>query len=221
MKLLSIIFILLLLSLSSCTRVNYNQEQNRIKQERSDDQNNDLPNFTLDEIQDLDLDELKDKIDLKSENCGDYKSITPSLHIISDPIFRFFGTKNNPIRSLKNCLAKSIDDSLRPVCEAEQRLNELEREHRDDDLALAEIDQARYNVETIKYSVVDSLYEAADDLDRAYGKKLDKLLDKNSGSTGDIIELVLDTEIGSFVQFFENKANSVCLDTIDFRSRRR
>ncbi len=219
MKFLSLIFILFsLVSLSSCSRINYNEDRKRDGKPipRPDKE---VPEFTLKDIKDLDLEEIQKKAKIKvSSNCRDYESGVPSVHIVSDSIAKLFKARN-PLRSLKNCMAKAIDDSLKPLCQAEKNLDRLEKEHKGNDQALDQIDEYRDNIEEAKDIIVDQILDFADDIDDAYGKEEDRLLDKNDGFGGKVLGTITNMEFGSLSRFFEFKANSVCFGTIDFSEK--
>ena len=217
----SFVSIVFIFSVLSCTNVQYDPQPfkrrntNQVNRDTSNKEDVDIntDQLTLEDVEDLDLNDLRKEVDYKSDkSCADYESGVPQFHLISDAL----GKKFNPIRAAKNCFAKAIDDTLKPICDYEKNLDKLAKQHRRNDQALDQISRAKANVENIKYAAVDDLLELADSLDDAYTKEMDKLLDKNEGIIGDILAFAGDTEIGSFVDFLYNKTDLICADLIDF-----
>ncbi len=216
MKFVSIVFTLFLtLILSNCTGLNYTLPDNRssTKRDKRDHKEND---FKLEDINELDYDELG-KVDIKQEGCASYNSGVPSFNLASDIVSSLADVKN-PVTAYKNCMAKAIDDSLKPICENEKNLDALEKENRNNDEALDQIEQARYNLENVKESVIEQFYNIADGLDRLAQKSSDRILRKNDDLWGDLGDFIIQSEAGSFTSFFESKANSVCFGNLKLRN---
>ena len=161
--------------------------------------------ITTEDIQDLDISELTKSIasEVKSDggNCSDYNSGVAS--------FSF----SNFSKAFKNCMAKTIDDQLAPLCEHEDQLNNYEC-GRDDDACEDKLDEAKDSLEATKDQVIDQIYQIADALDETYLKASDAMPD--DALVGRLIKSFADIEFGGYVLFLENKANAVCGLKLDF-----
>ena len=160
--------------------------------------------FELDKI---DEDEIRNA--LKSmKNCAEYEHGNNS--------FRIFNVFGPFMEQLENCMSKALDKSIGRICIEEKRLNKLEKKHKNNEDALAQIDDYRDQLEYLKEDVVDQLYSIADIFDEIDFKLEDKIDDEFDDDTiGDILfgglgKLLVRSEVGGFTKFFEFRANTLC-----------
>ena len=217
-------FFLLALFLISCNPFSLDDDgRDRDRSDRDRDRRSD---FRLPEIEELDLEDVKDK--LSSRECYKYKgSVTPSL---------LDGVDLSPTKPLRNCIAYGIDKGLAPLCRYERELKE-ERAHwknRGDEETVEEIDLLLEQNEEEKYEFADYLYTLADEVDNLQAvteEEIDKHDEEEDNSLGNrlgnsLIRLGVRSEIGSITRTVDARAHRVCsgrldLDRIKARRRRR
>ena len=173
---------------------------------------NQIPNF-LNEIEMLDPTDIWNALNDMS-SCAEYEGGYHAFRIINTSI-GFQGLVNK----VENCLSIRLDRSIGAICLEEQRLDELERKHRnDDDEALDQIDGYRANLEDIKAEVEDQLYTIAD-LVYEFEKELEDVVEDSCddwlGSGWDDLctgfgRVAITSEVGGFRRFFEIKARNLC-----------
>ena len=138
-------------ALPACSDLNYTDNKDRLERER------DKSDFNKDQHMP----------DLAGENCTQYKAKVKSFRPISDTISTLLtgSAQENPFRYAENCILKSADESLKPVCEEKRALKEELREYKNDPEVLEEIEEELEYVEDAQYEYAEILYEFADELD--------------------------------------------------------
>lgn len=182
--------------------------------------------FKLPEIKDIDLDEIKKKSFL--ENCHDYNDAG---------CFSLLG-QISPARPVCNCIAKSVDEGLKPLCEYEDDLEEALEYYEDkrDDDQVEEIKEHLLEVEEAKYEIADELYAMADEFDEVKGDVLDEIddhYDKKEEEKDDhgltigqtllkgLTKSVTRSEFGGLVRVLDSRARIACRNPIDFSKIKR
>ena len=150
MKTIILLFCAIFL-LSSCQQFSLTDE-NEGEQDFKLDPAKGKENFTIPDLTEISSSEIVDKS--LSGDCGEYRNASS---------FSLLG-KNSPFKKAQNCLAKALDDGLRPLCEDEKKAKELLRiyEKERDDLAVREVEEYLKDLEEIKYDTADEIYYLAD-----------------------------------------------------------
>ena len=134
-----------------CSGIDYKDRKDRLERDR--------------DKSDFDKDEHRP--DLAGENCTKYKSKVVSFRPVSDMISTWItgSAKYNILRYAENCILKSADQSLKPVCAEERALKKELREYKNDPEILDEIEEELEYVEEAKEEYAEILYEFAEEVD--------------------------------------------------------
>ena len=147
--------------------------------------------------------------DLSMEDCREYK-----LNVTS---FRWSdvysgGRENNVFRHLESCLLKSMDKSLKPVCDEERELKALLDEYSHDEESLAKIEEDMAYLEETKYEFADVFYEFADGIEEI-GDEVEEEVDKRITDpvSNTIVQIFAPTrEFRSYSDVIVRKARKLC-----------
>lgn len=140
--------------------------------------------------------------------------------------------KSSPSLWLQNCMAKQIDENLKPLCDEEQRmrdaLEDCRRRKCDDEELLEEHLSA---IEDQKYEIADGIYAMADESSNIADELRDKVdSSQRFGSSGkpirrifaSLLNMTIDSEVGSITRVLDSRARVVCrnIDLSRIPSRR-
>ena len=150
--------------------------------------------------------------DFYDEDCTEYKSTVKSFRPLTDlfSVLLTGSSKNNPLRQAEACVLKSIDESLKPLCEEEALLKAELKEYENDREIVEEIEKDLRNVQDAKYLYADILYDFAEnvdewideyvvleDPDNGWEKLGNSLLTREARSVSDIIVISANRVCGS------------------------
>ena len=137
--------------LSSCNPLNLDDKEGRERNFKVDPAEG-KRNFTFPDLEGISGSEIVNKS--MSESCANYRNASS---------FSIFGDKS-PSKALQNCLAKAMDDSLRPLCEDEKKAKKLKRIYEEDrNYELAEeMEEYLYDLEETKQDTANEIYFMAD-----------------------------------------------------------
>ena len=154
MKLIGLLFFTFFL-ISSCNPLDLDEKGDRrdLRDRRSDfkiDPAKGKENFTFPDLKDISGSEVIDKT---KKGCENYK--TSFVSILG---------KYSITKPLASCIAKAIDDGLAPLCEDEEKAEELLKyyEKERDEVGIAEVEDYLYELEDLKYETADEIYYMAD-----------------------------------------------------------
>ena len=94
------------------------------------------------------------------KNCDEHKPKRPSFSPMTDLIFS--GSGKNPTRKLANCIEKSMDLYLKPICDEENRLKKELKKYQNDEELVAEIEEDMEELERLKYDYAEDFYDFAE-----------------------------------------------------------
>ena len=164
MKALSFLFLsIVFFSLTSCNPFSLDDSKEG-KRDSAEGQKDFKPHP---ELKELDLKELKDKV--FDGDCTKYKDHST---------FSIFG-KASPTQPLRNCIAKAVDEGLKPICEQEKQAKELLDHYTNqrNKAGVEETEEYLLSLEEAKYEMVDYIYEIADEFDKIAEDALDEIND--------------------------------------------
>lgn len=219
MKFLSIFFLFFIsLNLSSCNPFGLDDDRPVITRDR--DRAEGERKFKLPDIKDIDLEEVRSKV--FEGNCAEYKN-AHSFSLLGD---------KSPLKDIRNCMAKAVDEGLKPLCDHEKELEyalEYYEKKRDRD-KMEEIEELLIEVEESKYDMADELYAMADEFDEIQNELLDDVdeafEDENDLSIFETIlrggtKIVTRAEIGGFTRVLDSRARRACAGQLDFSKIRK
>ena len=155
--------------------------------------------------------ELKDKV--FDGDCTKYKDHST---------FSILG-KASPIQPLRNCIAKAVDEGLKPICDQEKQAKKLLDHYKNqgDKDRVKETEEYLLSFEEVKYEMVDYIYKIADEFDRITEDVLDEIEDHKDKSLADKLfgnssKIVVKSELGGFTRLLDTKARMACGSQIDF-----
>ena len=217
MRIITLLFCTAILS-SSCNPLSLTEERDkRDRNPLSIDTAKGKDNFTFPELKDISAGEIISKA---KKNCKDYKT----------SFFSVLG-KHSLTRPIANCIAKAIDEGLKPLCEDEQKAKELLRyyERKDNEAGIAETEEYLADLEELKYETTDEIYYMADivydqceewEEDQEQGiEDEDDTLQKFLRRAGKFLTA---SECGGLRRSIDHKARTVCknLDFSKLKNRR-
>ena len=201
--------------LGSCKPVSLNEND---RNPRLTDLARGKNNFSLQNLKDISGKEIAKKV---SEDCTKYKN-SNSFSILGDL---------SPFKKLQNCLAKAIDEGLKPLCEQEEQAKELKKyyEDRRDREAVKEVEEYLVDLEEIKYDTAEEIYIMSDEFYsqcEELKESLDKGIDRREHKKQNFGNSVLDflsrmgnvavsSECNGFTRLLDSKARTAC-KTFDF-----
>lgn len=168
------------------------------------------PDYELPDI--IDLEDPNEIIRQAKDNCEEYDIPNPSI----------FGDLSITL-PIRRCIAKAIDEGLKPICDQEREAKELLEYYEDqgDHRAVEELELYLHDLDEVKYDFVDQIYLMADDTHDLVEELEDKIDDE---SEDDLLETLKNTglrlfvrsELSSITQILDHKANLACRGQIDF-----
>lgn len=225
MKFLCIICLVFLsITMSSCKKHSIDQNENEYGQRtrpRGNSANSsryDAKNESIyidNKLQTKDIEEIKSKAalnkhDNQEQNCSDYRAKGTSAGFLN---------LSQPIR---NCMAKSIDESLIPLCEEERLVkNALKTEQ--DSVRRQELENYLQGIQVAKQEVKADLYERANEFDSASSAITDELDNKfSSGGLGNVLlgittKSLVRNETAGFRSFLDIRSSQACGGLIDLK----
>ncbi|MDE0091694.1 MAG: hypothetical protein OXN83_00220 [Oligoflexia bacterium] len=166
-------------------------------------------NFSFPDLKDISGSEIIDKV-MKFE-CANYRNARS---------FSIFGDIS-PFKKIQNCLAKAIDEGLKPLCEDEEKAKRLKEYHenRNDYDAVREVEEYLADLEEIKYDSTEEIFimadefydqctEWEDEIQEDIDEKANSMLEKFLGRAG---KLVTRTECQGFTRLLDSKARKALL----------
>lgn len=193
-------------SFLSCSGVDYKEGRDR---EEDDSKKRDRDRFNPDDY----------RPDLSDQNCAEYQSSVSSFRPLTDLLSTWFtgSSQNNPFRKAEACLVKSIDQSLKPLCEEERLLKDELKEFKDDPEIVDEIEEEREGIEDAKFEYADILYEFADGADDF----ADTLVSEDTENRWKILKNLLVTrEARGYADVIAIRARRLCGSTLRRQTRR-
>ncbi|MCZ0933244.1 MAG: hypothetical protein OXJ52_08850 [Oligoflexia bacterium] len=155
------------------------------------------------------------------EDCTKYRN-SANFSILGDI---------SPSKPLQNCLAKAIDEGLKPLCEDEEKAKELKRyyEKEGDEQAVREVEEYLFELEEIKYQTTEDIYFMADEFYDQCEEWNDEIEDYIDGGQANSIaerlmsrggKLLVSSECHGFRRVLDSKARTACRN-LDFSKIRR
>ena len=158
--------------------------------------------------------ELDEDPDKEEEDCRKYKGGG----------FSFLPDEIAVSKWLQNCLAKMIDNNLKPLCEEEREVRDrlAYYESRGDQEAVEIAEDELQAIEDQKYEVADGIYSFADEssniddelrdrIDDTWGED-DSFMRRIGASVGHVF---IGSEVGSITRVLDSRARRVCRSQID------
>ena len=191
MKLLYTLLFALFCLLISCDFI-----EDPTKKERNPEEN--IPPL----VKDLDLKELKKRG--SSQKCSEYKT-SSSFNIFGDASL---------LEPIKNCMAQSIDQGLKPLCDQEKTLKK-ELKNENDPNRQAEIKEQLFDIENIKQDITNDLYLLATEFDEIAEVASNKIEDRRTNNPltnllNTVGNVYVKQEFRGFTRFLDSKVNNAC-----------
>ena len=209
MKALSFLFVFIVFfSFTSCNPFSLDDTKER-KRDSAEGQKD----FKLPELKNINIDELKSTI--FDGDCSKYKNYSS---------FSILGESSLTL-PLRNCIAKAVDEGLKPICDQEKQAKELLDHYKDqrDKDRIEETEMYLLNLKEAKYDFMDFIYEIADEFDEIEQHMLDEI-DDEKDENSNLLEkflhsgakILVKSEFGSFTKLLDTKARMACGNQIDF-----
>lgn len=159
------------------------------------------------------------KPDFSDKNCSEYQSVK-SFRPLSDFFSTvFYGSvEDNPLRKTEACVIKSIDQSLKPVCEEERLLKAELKEYKGNREIEEEIQEELGAIEEVKWEYADILYDFADDVEKDLTKTLEFEDTENKWKIWS--NILVTREVRGFADVISFRARRLCGATLRRQTRR-
>ena len=183
--------------------------------------------YIFDDIDDLLSDDPSQRDPTAEESsCKDYK--IGSINLIP--------WDDYPPNILQRCLAKALDDNLKPLCDEQRQMEEALKyyEDRGDEDKVEDIQENLEALKEVKYTFMDDLYDIADDFDDIEYSLRDDVnaaVDKQAKDhakdatwwrmLGTGANILLKDGVGGFTRVLDKRARKACRSQIDLEEFKR
>ena len=199
--LLSFVFLLM----NSCNPLSLDESDKNRKRDFKIDQAEGKKEFSLPDIKDISGSEVFQKT---QKSCKDYE--TPFVSILG---------KGSLTRPIANCIAKALDEGLKPLCDQEEEARKALKyyEEQGDKTAIAETEEYLLDLEDLKYDTAEEIYALADVIDDQcddWKDRQDKGIDNENKSGQKFLrrigKFLTTSECGGLLRSIDHKARTVC-----------
>ena len=180
----------------------------------STDISEDKNEFCLPNLKDISGSEVFQKT---QKSCKDYE--TPFVSILG---------KGSLTRPIANCIAKALDEGLKPLCDQEEEARKALKyyEEQGDKTAIAETEEYLLDLEDLKYDTAEEIYALADVIDDQcddWKDRQDKGIDNENKSGQKFLrrigKFLTTSECSGMRQSIDYKVRATCKNFPDFQKK--